>query len=133
MARYKYTKDGRKVEHKGGRPTKAKQMGLPDKFEKAFKKVSAGKSSAHGAQVVIDEMVRIALDPNHSKQYDALKWVTDRYFGKEPKAIIQETNVEIGASANLKELLQYNETKTIDLDYEEDSSDQRNLPPAFDE
>ena len=87
-----YRNDGKPVKHKGGRPTKAEEMGLDKKMAKAFKNVTNGRPG-YGSTKVIEEMWKIALDNDNAKRFEALKWITDRYYGKEPKAIIQETKI----------------------------------------
>lgn len=84
-------KDGLPSNHKGGRKTKAEEMGLEKRLNDAFKAVSRGKHK-EGATEVLKGIWLIAADSGHPKQFEALKWITDRYYGKEPKAIIKETN-----------------------------------------
>lgn len=79
--------------HRGGRPTKAEEMGLEKRMNDAFKAVTKNKDH-DGATQVIQEMFKIAMSEDHAKKFDALKWLTDRYFGKEPKAIIQEIDIK---------------------------------------
>ncbi len=95
------------TEHKGGAPTKAERMGLDKRMAEAFAKVSRNKD-AEGATKVIEEMWKIALndDPKNIKRFDALKWITDRYYGKEPKALIIDAEVE-HKGVNVKDLLNY--------------------------
>lgn len=97
--------------HKGGRPTKAEQMGLEKRMNKAFQAVTKGEA-AYGATRVIEEMFKIAFEEDNPKRFDALKWLTDRYFGKEPKPIHQEINVSENLGIEIKDYLKnaYGET-----------------------
>ena len=110
--------------HKGGRPSKAEQMGLAKRLEKAFQNVTNNKTEGYGATKVIEEMFKIALDEDNPKRFEALKWVTDRYYGKEPKAIIQETTHHGDVGIKIAEILK---------DSYEQSQDQRDIPSTPDE
>ena len=106
-----------------GRPSKAKQMRLLERLEETYHETAIalfkGQVKAEdivkmeGADAVISQMWEIALDVNHANQFAALKWITDRYFGKEPKAILSEELAHDGeAITNIQKLLR----DTIDYD-----------------
>lgn len=91
--------------HKGGRPSKAEAMGLDKKMAKAFNALSKGNTSKDGSVEVLKQIFSIAMDPEHPKQVEMLKWVSERYFGKEPKAIHQEITLEGGLDyGNVKDI-----------------------------
>lgn len=90
-----------------GRKTKAEEMGLEKRLNRVFQELTDDRDDVDGADVVLVKLRDIALDPGHSKHFEALKWFTDRYFGKEPKALIvdQEVNhngVGVDVAAILK-------------------------------
>ena len=80
-----------------GRKTKAEEMGLEARLNKVFEAFTEGYTDVDGADVVLVKLRDIAMDTSHAKHFDALKWFTDRYFGKEPKALIvdQSTTLSI--------------------------------------
>ena len=90
--------------HKGGRRSKAEELGLNKRMAQAFKKVSKGED-ADGATRVIEELWKIGLNVDHAKQFDALKWITDRYYGKEPKQIIVEGDIEHNGAESLQNFI----------------------------
>ena len=76
-----------------GRKTKAEEMGLEARLNKVFEAFTEGYTDVDGADVVLVKLRDIAMDTSHAKHFDALKWFTDRYFGKEPKALIVDSEV----------------------------------------
>lgn len=80
-------KDGKPVDHKGGRPTKAEEMGLEKHLNSAYQKLSKGKlDGTPGAEAILQLMWNKAS----KGEYKAIEWIAHRYYGREPKAIIQE-------------------------------------------
>ena len=76
--------------HKGGRPTKAEEMGLEKNMNEAFKALSTKRdiTGIDGAEGILHLMWDKAADGD----IKAIQWLAERYYGKEPKAIIQEVN-----------------------------------------
>ena len=121
-------KDGLPAKHKGGRPTKSEELGLPSRLQAAYKFVSKNKVR-EGADEVLQLMWKTARDKDHPKQFDALKWLTERYYGKEPKAIVVQHNHEHKSDFNIQAAIaQAFAPKTIEIEHEtiehpEDQSD----------
>ncbi len=97
--------DGTEAEHKGGRPSKAETMGLERRLREAFDAVTGNKGEYEGATEVLKLMWSKALDKDDSKQFDAIKWITDRYYGKEPKQIIIDGEIEHDAAESLQNFI----------------------------
>ena len=84
-------KDGLPSKRSTGRKSKAQELGLSARMADAYRFISKNKVK-EGATAVIEHMWKIALDKDHAKQFEALKWITDRYYGKEPQALVVEHN-----------------------------------------
>ena len=86
--------------HKGGPRTKAERMGLEGRMNDAFKSLTNGKDNIDGATEILTLMWQKAIDGD----IKAIEWIAHRYYGKEPKAIIQDVNVNGGIDvADIKE------------------------------
>ena len=84
-------KDGKPANHSGGRRTKAEEMGLGKHLNESFKALADAKNieGIDGAEGILHMM----WDKAHSGDIKAIQWIAERYFGKEPKAIIQDINI----------------------------------------
>ena len=87
--------------HSGGRKTKAEEMGLEKNLNESFKKLSVGKiDGVQGAEGILQLMWEKAID---ERDYKAIEWIAHRYYGKEPKAIISDINVNGTNRGSIKE------------------------------
>ena len=115
-----HRKDGKPAKHKGGRPPKQVEMMLDKRLQKAYQQITK-HTKREGADAVLREFWKIAMDEDHPKQYDALKWISERYFGKEPRAVLVEHKHEHKADFNIQEVIaNAYQPKTIDITHVED-------------
>lgn len=67
-------------------------MGLEKSLNNAFHAFLKNKD-VEGSDEVVKYMVKTMYDDKNPKQYEAGKLLFERYFGKEPKAIIVDSEV----------------------------------------
>lgn len=62
------------------------------------------RERTNGLEEQISEMVRISLDPTHRSQVDAIKWLTERSYGRCPEIAAFAELDQDDAKASLKAL-----------------------------
>ena len=112
-------KDGKPTIHRGGRPKKEKQMELERRLQQSYQQITK-HTKREGADAVLRGFWKIAMDDKHPKQYDALKWISERYYGKEPKAVLVQHEHNHRADFNIQEAIaNAYQPKTIEIKHEE--------------